>query len=64
VEDSVINVDPQNIIIKTAKKKRMILPTVFTVGRKDISQENALITRRDCTEKEVHALAVGQSDIL
>lgn len=64
MEDSVINVDPQNIIIKTAKKKRMILLTVFTVVKKDILQENALITKRDCTEKEVHALAAVQSDIL
>lgn len=59
-----INVDLQTIIIKTVIKKHIHWLTASIVVKKDILQENAQIIKKDCTEKEVRALAVVQSGIL
>lgn len=64
VEDSVINVALANIIIKIAKKKLMILPTVFIVEKKVILQENALTIKKVFIEKVDHVLVVAPLDIL
>ena len=60
VEDSVTNVDLLIIIIETVQNRLMSLQTVSIVVRRDILQDNVQVMKKDCTEKEVHVLAVGQ----
>lgn len=59
VEDFAINADLQNIIIRIVQNKHMSLLIVFTVVKKVILQENALIMRKVYIEREDLASDVG-----
>ena len=63
-EDFVINAVLRTTTIETARNKLIHWLIVFIAGRRDILQENAQQTKRDCTEKEAHALDAALSDIL
>ena len=62
-EDSAINVGHLNTIIETAKSKLMSLQTAFIVEKKDISQENVLLTKKVYIEREELVSVVALLDI-
>lgn len=58
------NVDRNSIHIKNVNSNSTNLHFVSIALKKDILQESAQRMKKDFTEKEVHALDVGQSGIL